>query len=153
MAIGARNMGASIIRHNRVTGIHQRPSGEWEVVTENGTIIAEHVVNAAGSYARMVSRMVGSDAPIFNTEHQYFITEPIPEFVERDEEIPVTRDPTASAYYRQEQKSALIGIYETAAAVGAWQTANNDPKWDSESELFDADFERVLPHFERVFER
>ncbi len=153
MAIGARNMGASIIRHNRVTDIHQRPSGEWEVVTEKGTIIAEHVVNAAGSYARMVSRMVGSDAPIFNTEHQYFITEPIPEFVERDEEIPVMRDPTASSYYRQEQKSALIGIYETAAAVGAWQTANNDPEWDSESELFDADFERVLPHFERVFER
>jgi dimethylglycine dehydrogenase len=80
MAIGARNMGASIIRHNRVTDINQRPSGEWEVVTEKGTIIAEHVVNAAGSYARMVSQMVGSDAPIFNTEHQYFITEPIPEF-------------------------------------------------------------------------
>jgi len=41
MAIGARNMGASIIRHNRVTDINQRPSGEWEVVTEKGTIIVE----------------------------------------------------------------------------------------------------------------
>ena len=30
--------------------------------------------------------MVGSDVPIWNTEHQYFITEPINEFVERHEE-------------------------------------------------------------------
>ena len=89
MAKGATKMGATIIRKNRVIDINLRPSGEWEVVTEKGTIIAEHVVNAAGCFARKVSQMVGSDVPIWNTEHQYFITEPIQEFIDREEEIPV----------------------------------------------------------------
>ncbi len=153
MAKGARDMGASIVRNNRVTDINLRRSGEWEVVTQQGAIIAEHVVNAAGCYARMVSQMVDSDAPIWNTEHQYFITEPIEEFIHRDEEIPVVRDPSASCYYRQEQKSALIGVYETAAAVGAWRDSGGLPAWDSQGELFQPDYDRVLPHFERVMER
>ena len=89
MAKGATKMGATIIRKNRVIDINLRPSGEWEVVTEKGTIIAEHVVNAAGCFARKVSQMVGSDVPIWNSEHQYFITEPIQEFIDREEEMPV----------------------------------------------------------------
>ncbi len=47
MAIGARNGGAEIYRRNRVLDIERRPSGEWEVVTEQGSIVCEHVVNAA----------------------------------------------------------------------------------------------------------
>jgi len=153
MAKVATNLGATIVKHTRVTDINLRPGGEWEVVTENGNIVCEHVVNAAGCYARKVSQMVGSDVPICNTEHQYFITEPIPEFVARDVEIPVMRDPSASAYYRQEQTSALIGIYETQQAIEAWPHQHGQPTWDSDSELFEADYERVLPHFEKVMQR
>ena len=153
MAKAATKLGATIIKHNRVTGIRARAGGEWEVETEKGSVVAEHVVNAAGCYARRVSQMVGSDAPVWNSEHQYFITEPIPEFVERDEEIPIMRDPQASCYYRQEQVSALIGVYETEAAVGAWRDSGGLPAWESESELFEADYDRVVPHFERVMER
>ena len=153
MAKAATNLGASIVKHTRVTDINLRPSGEWEVVTEKGSIVCEHVVNAAGCYARKVSQMVGSDVPFCNTEHQYFITEPIQEFIDRDEEIPVMRDPSASAYYRQEQNSALIGIYETQDATQAWPKQGGVPAWESDSELFEADFDRVLPHFEKVMER
>jgi dimethylglycine dehydrogenase len=153
MAKGATNMGATIVRKTRVTDINLRPSGEWEVVTEKGTIIAEHVVNAAGCFARKVSQMVGSDVPIWNTEHQYFITEPIQEFIDREEEMPVMRDPSASAYYRQEQNSALIGIYETEVATEAWRSTGGIPPWESDSELFDADYDRVMPHFSKVMER
>ena len=153
MAKGATDLGASIAKRNRVTDINLRPSGEWEVITEKGTIIAEHVVNAGGCYARKINQMVGLDAPVSNEEHQYFITEPIKEFVERDEEIPVMRDPSASAYFRQEQTSALIGIYETDIAVEAWRGNGGIPRWESESELFEADFDRVMPHFEKVMER
>ena len=51
-------------------------------------------------------------------KHTYLVTEPIKEFLERDEEMPVMRDPYPSAYYRQEQKSGLIGIYETEGFRG-----------------------------------
>ena len=44
MAKGARKMGATIVTGNRVLDIKQRKSGDWEVFTEQGTVIAEHVV-------------------------------------------------------------------------------------------------------------
>ena len=43
MARGATKLGASIERHNRVLNINLLPSGEWEVITEKGTVTAEIV--------------------------------------------------------------------------------------------------------------
>jgi dimethylglycine dehydrogenase len=153
LAKGARDMGASIILRNRVTDIKQRPGGEWEVVTEQGNVVCEHLVNAAGCYARQISRMAGTDAPIINMEHSYIVTEPIKEFIERDEEMPVMRDPYASAYFRQEQKAGMIGIYETANSQECWTHRGGWPEWDSESELFSGDLDRIGPFVERVLER
>ena len=48
MAAGARMGGAEIYLRNRVVDIGRRSDGAWDVITENGTIVAEHVVNAAG---------------------------------------------------------------------------------------------------------
>ena len=153
MAKGARRMGARIATHTRVTGITQRPSGDWEVETTNGAVRCEMVVNAAGCYARQVSRMAGTDIPITNMKHTYIVTETAPEFAARDEEMPVMRDPYPSAYFRQEQKSGLIGIYETANAAECWTHRGGLPEWDSENELFDADFDNLTPYIERVMER
>ena len=104
MARGATDQGVKIVRHNRVIDINRMPSGEWEVDTELGKVTCEIVVNAAGSFARQVSQMVGTDLPICNMEHHYIVTGAIQEFIDRDEEFPVMRDPYASAYIRQEQK-------------------------------------------------
>ena len=152
MARGARNMGARIVRHNRVIDINPLPSGEWEVVTENGVIVAESVVNAAGCYARQVAQMVGADLPICNIQHHYLVSGPIQEFIDREEEIPVMRDPYASAYLRQEQKSGLIGIYEHANLAEAWPPRGL-PEWEADSELFDDDLDRLMPWLERALER
>jgi len=153
LAAGARKFGAKIERFTRVLAIQAAPCGEWDVITDKGTVRCEHVVNAAGCYARQVSQMVGTDVPITNMEHHYLITEPIQEFIDSDVEMPVMRDPSASAYYRQEQKSALIGIYETHVGTEAWSHRGGWPEWSSESELFDADMDRILPYVEKVLER
>lgn len=155
MAAGARKLGATIHRHTLVTGTKQRPSGEWEVVTDRGTIVCEHVVNAAGCYADEVAKWAGLRAPIVNMAHQYFVTEPIQEFLDTDEEMPVVRDPYSSCYYRQEQKSGLIGVYETAPehAEICWDHRGGWPEWDSENELFDGDFDKSMTHLERALER
>ncbi len=152
MARGAINMGAKIERHNRVVDIKLLPSGEWEVITEKGNVIAEVVVNAGGCFARQVSQMVGSDMPLVNMEHHYVITGNVDEFVACDDEIPVIRDPRASAYIRQEQKSGLVGIYEHDAMTEAW-APNGFPPWDSDSELFPDDLERLMPWLGHAMER
>ena len=153
LARGARNMGAAIEVRNRVLDIKQRSSGEWEVITEQGNVVCEMVVNAAGCYARQISQMVGTDIPITNMQHTYIVTEPMQAFLDSDEEMPVMRDPYPSAYYRQEQKSGLIGIYETVDSQECWSHRGGWPEWDSENELFDPDFDNLTPFIERVMER
>ena len=122
------------------------------MVTEQGAVIAETVVNAAGCFARQVARMVGADLPIFNVQHHYLVSGPVPEFAERSVEIPVTRDPWASSYLRQEQESGLIGIYEGGGIAEAWQPGGLPP-WESDSELFADDLERLMPWLGRAMER
>ncbi|GAG20161.1 unnamed protein product, partial [marine sediment metagenome] len=97
--------------------------------------------------------MVGTDIPITNMKHAYMVTDTVPEFLERDEEMPVMRDPYPSAYFRQEQKSGLIGIYETVNSKECWTHRDGWPEWESENELFDADFDDLAPFIERTMER
>jgi len=152
MARGAKNMGATIVRHNRVTDIKAMPSGEWEVSTEKGTVTAEIVVNAAGCFARRVAQMVGADLPMCNMEHHYIVTGPVAEFTGHDEEMPVIRDPHASSYIRQEQNSAVVGIYEQIGMTEAW-APRGFPNWDSDSELFPEDLDRLMPWLGHAMER
>ncbi|HIK77627.1 MAG TPA: FAD-dependent oxidoreductase, partial [Gammaproteobacteria bacterium] len=152
MARGAKNMGASIERHNRVLDIKPMASGEWQVITEKGNVIAETVVNAAGCYARRIAQMVDRDYPIVNIQHHYIVTDVIEEFAQRDEEIQVIRDPRASSYLRQEQQSGLIGIYERKGMTEAW-APDGLPPWESDSELFSEDLERLMPWLQYAMER
>ena len=77
---------------------------------------------------------------------------PVAEFSARDEEIPVIRDPHASAYIRQEQKSGLVGIYEQVGMTEAW-APRGFPNWDSDSELFPDDLDRLMPWLGHALER
>ena len=152
LAKAARELGATVMRHNRVLEIARRPGGEWEVVTEQGSVLAEMVVNAAGCYARQVAAMVGADAPITNMQHHYVVTNPIPAFLERSGEIPVMRDSYTSGYFRQEQKSGLMGIYESTGLREAW-APRGYPEWEASNELFPDDLDRIAPWLERAIER
>ncbi len=146
----ARAQGARISRRNRVLAIDRRADGSFDVVTELGSVHAEHVVNAAGSYAHQVARMVGLSVPMANALHSYLVTEPVPEFADLDHELPVVRDDYLSGYVRQEQQAGLIGIYEQRNAEAAWP---DGPEWSLENPLFPADFDRIGFWLERAFER
>ena len=153
MAAGARQLGATLIRHTRVTGITRLPSGEFRVETDEGAVTCEHVVNAAGCYAREVGKWLGVDTPITNMEHQYLVTEPLAEFKDSPTELPVMRDPATAGYYRQEQKAGLVGIYEHTGAKEAWAARGGYPEWSSENELFEGDLDRIAPWLEKALER
>ena len=151
MAKGARMMGAQVKRHNRVTGITPKANAEFIVHTEQGDITAEHVVNAGGTYARQIGQWLGIDLPIANMLHHYLITENVPEFQDLDTELPVIRDDRmVSGYIRMEQKSGLIGIYEKANAASVWDEGT---PWTCENELFEPDYDRIMPWLENSMER
>ncbi len=151
LARGARMMGAKVMRRNRVTGIRRKTSGEFVVHTEQGDIVAERVVNAGGTYARQIGQWIGLDLPIANMLHHYLITDTVPEFSDLQTELPVVRDDRqVSGYVRMEQKSVLIGIYEKANAVSVW---DDGTPWQAENELFEPDYDRIMPWLENAMER
>ena len=111
-AKAARMAGAEIELRCPVLATTPRPDGSWDVVTEKGTIHAEHVVNAAGLWAREVGALAGLYLPLHPMEHQYLITEELPEVFERGEELPHVMDPEGESYLRQEGRGLCIGFYE-----------------------------------------
>jgi dimethylglycine dehydrogenase len=150
MAIGARQGGAEIYRHTRVVAVTPRPGGEWLVATDQGDIVAEHVVNAGGCFAPQVGAMVGVTVPVVNMVHQYLVTEPLPAVAALDREPPVVRDPRASCYYRLEGGGLLIGPYEMDEAQ-PWGLEGID--WSFDRALLPPDLTRLAPWLERAARR
>ena len=151
LAKGARQLGVKVIRRCRATNVTQQPNGEWLVETEQGSITCEHVVNAGGTYARQIGLWSGYDLPATSMTHHYFITDTVPEFQALDKELPVVRDDRlVSGYIRMEQKKGLIGIYEKANPNTVWE---DHCPWEAENELFEPDYDRVMPWLENAMDR
>ena len=151
MAAGARQLGAQIYRRTRVTDIQRLETGEWRVVTDQGDIVVEHVVNSAGSYADVVGGWTGHKVPIANMLHHYLITTPVRELIDFAPELPVVRDPYSHSYLREEGNGILIGPYETATAHLCWD--GGAPGWDFENELVAPELDRLTPWLEKAAER
>ena len=111
-AKAARLQGAEISLRNPVLELNPRADGGWDVVTQDGTIVAEHVVNAAGLWAREVGALAGLALPCLPMEHQYMVTDDIPEIYEREAEIPHVIDTEGESYLRQEGRGLVLGVYE-----------------------------------------
>ena len=151
LAAGARRRGVRIVRRCRATDIQRQTTGEWRVSTEHGDIACEHVVNAGGTYARQMGEWSGLLLPMTSMTHHYFVTDPVPEFAELDRELPVIRDDRkVSGYIRMEQKAGLIGIYEKENPNAVW--VDHCP-WEAENELFEPDYDRVMPWLENAMDR
>ena len=145
----AKKRGATVIEHNRVLELEAAPDRTWDVVTEKGTINAEHVVNAAGLWAKQVGRMVGLDLPVSPLEHHYLITETIPEVAALKTEMPMVVDLEGYTYMRQDQKGMLVGIYETHPQHWSMDGA----PWDYGVELLQENIDRISDELELVHRR
>ncbi len=138
-AKAARMGGATIETQCKVTETNQRPDGTWDVVTENGTIHAEHVVNAGGLWAREVGAMAGVYFPLHPMEHQYLVTDAIPEIYNLGRVHPQVMDPAGESYLRQEGRGLCIGFYEQPCRP--W--AVDGTPWDFGHELLPDDFDKI----------
>ena len=118
--------GAEIVLRNPVRELHPRPDGSWDVATAKGTVNAEYVVNAAGLWAREVGEMAGVYLPCHPMEHQYLVTDDLPEVYERDAELPHCMDPAGESYLRQEGRGLVIGMYEQRCELWAVEGTPED---------------------------
>ncbi|MDN5929143.1 MAG: FAD-dependent oxidoreductase [Hyphomicrobiales bacterium] len=150
-AKAARKLGAEIVLRNRVVELTQEPDGTWNVVTEQGTVKAEHVVNCGGLWAREVGRMVGLELPLLAMEHHYLLTEDIPEVMEFNKttgrEMIGVMDFKGEIYTRQERNGVLLGTYEKACKP--WSPV--ETPWSFGHELLVPDLDRIAPSLEVGF--
>ncbi len=150
---GARAAGAEINERTEVTGVASTPAGEWRVTTNQGDIIAEHVVCATGNYARQTGRMFGLNVPAIPVEHQYIIFEESPKLkayrAGGGRELAVLRESDQSYYLREERMGWILGPYERGAPA---RFADGVPDWFGKS-LFEGDIERLAPHVEAAVRR
>ena len=149
-AKAAKKLGASYHTHAAVIETNQRADGSWDVVTANGTIHAEHIVNAGGLWAREVGQLSGLNLPVQPMEHHYLITETIPQIAEREERLPAGIDYEGNMYFRQEGQGMLLGTYEPVATPWSVQgTPQNfghellEPQLDHIAERLELGFERI----------
>lgn len=149
-AKAARLAGAEIYRYTRVMDLKPTGRGSWRVITDKGEIEAEHVVNAAGLWAREMGAMVGAQLPLIPMEHHYLITDDLPELENLDRELPLILDLDAEIYLRQERKGMLVGVYEKEATP--W--ALNGTPWEyGETELLPPELDRLADALVRGYER
>jgi dimethylglycine dehydrogenase len=149
-AKAARRNGAEIYRRTKVEALNPRLDGSWTVVTDQGSIIAEHIINAGGLWAREVGFMAGVDLPVVAMEHHYLLTEPLPEILAARREMPLVLDLDGEIYMRQEGKGVLLGVYEKDATP--WSV--NGTPWDyGETELLPPNLDRLTDSLEKGFRR
>ncbi len=146
-AKAARQLGAEVYRFTRVTGLEPRADGSWRVMTDKGELVAEHVVNAAGLWAREVGRMAGLEIPVLAMEHQYLVTGDIPEVAASSTEMLHVIDFDGEIYMRQEGKGMLIGTYEREGVPWSPRVT----PWDFTHELLPPDLDRIAASLEVGF--
>ncbi len=151
-AKAARMGGASIETHCKVIETNQRADGTWDVVTEKGTIHAEHIVNAGGLWAREVGAMAGIYFPLHPMEHQYIVTDEVPmiaEIIDGGGEHPHVMDPAGESYLRQEGRGLCIGFYEQPCRP--W--AVDGTPWNFGHELLPDDFDKIEDSIDFAYKR
>ncbi|MCW1955158.1 MAG: FAD-dependent oxidoreductase [Roseobacter sp.] len=144
LARHARALGAEIRRFTPVTGLHQRPSGDWEVKTSTGTVVAGTVINAAGSNGARIAAMAGLHVPVVTLEHQYMVTSPLAALEEDTAIFPLIRDPDIRFYLRRERNALLLGSYAHEGRP-VWQ--DGVPQ-DFDHQLFADDIDGMMSVFE-----
>ncbi|QIE54319.1 FAD-dependent oxidoreductase [Pikeienuella piscinae] len=159
LAKGARDGGATILRHTPATGV-SRAGGEWIIHTPRGDIRAEIVVNAAGYQAQRVGEWFrpfgGRRVPMMVMSHQYMLTDEIEEIGawsrEAGRKLPLLRDVDSSYYLRQEKTGLNLGPYERNCRAH-WATPEDPIPEDFSFQLFPDDLERLEWHMEDAMAR
>ncbi|MBI3166496.1 MAG: FAD-dependent oxidoreductase, partial [Chloroflexi bacterium] len=146
LAAGAKMRGAKIFTGVNVEAIRLKDGKVSEVVTAQGTIRTEVVVNAAGMWGREVGKMVGLNLPVIPMAHLYIMTKPIEGVTNT---FPNLRDPDLLVYWREEVGGLITGGYERQPATFGMNGIPRDFKY----QLLAPDWERFTPLMENSIRR
>ena len=108
----SRELGVRFATDTAVQGIELRGGRVAAVRTSRGIVECENVINAAGSHAYHVAKLVGLELPIVPVRHEYFVSVPMAGL---HSELPVVRIPDIGLYVRADNQGLLVGGWEEQA--------------------------------------
>ncbi len=146
LAKGARMQGVKIVTGVSATGVTQSGGKITGVVTDQGTIACEFVVNCAGMWARQFGETHGVVIPNQAAEHYYLITEAIKDI---RSDWPVLEDPSHYGYFREEGGGLMVGLFEPESA--AWKV--DGIAQDFSYGEIEPDWDRMGPYLEKCMSR
>jgi len=146
LAAGAKSRGAKFLTNTRVLSITVQNNQVTEVITDQGAIKTDVVINAAGLWGNDIARMVGLTLPIIPMAHLYLITKPI---AGQPHTLPTMRDPDNLVYFREEVGGLIAGGYERQPAP--WGLDGVPPDWNYK--LLEPDWDRFTPLMENAIKR
>ena len=146
LARGARMHGANIIEGVRVTGFEMDGARIKAILTTQGRIACDTVINCGGQWAREIGAMAGINVPLQPVKHQYIVTEKIDGLAT---DVPTIRDPDRRTYFKEEVGGLVMGGYEPDPI--AWTTG--DIPRPFEFQLFDDDWDHFAQHLEQAIAR
>jgi 4-methylaminobutanoate oxidase (formaldehyde-forming) len=147
MAKGAKALGARVIEGVTVTGVETKRGRVTAVLTDQGRIETEIVVNAAGMWARQLGALNDVCIPLQAAEHYYLITDAVPGM---DKNLAVIEDPERYGYYRPEGDGMLVGLFEPVGApwsldgvADSFAFGTMPPDWDRVGPYLGSALERI----------
>ena len=146
LAKGARSFGVNIIEGTKVTNIDKANSQVKGVMTTEGFIECEYIVNAAGMWAHEIGKKAGVAVPLHACEHFYIVTENISDLKPN---LPVLRVPDESAYYKEDAGKILLGCFELKSKPWGMDGISEDFEFDTLPD----DFEHFEPILEKAIKR
>lgn len=112
---GARQLGAQCLEGVQVLDVLDNGKRVTGVVTDQGQIATDFVVNCAGMWSRNLGLKSRVNIPLHAAEHYYAVTDKH-DLITPD--LPVLRDHDKCAYYREDAGGLLVGAFEKSAI--AW---------------------------------
>jgi sarcosine oxidase, subunit beta len=107
----ARALGVRLLRATPAIGIGIAGGRVAGVLTPQGHISCDVVVNAAGSWAGEVAALAGLQVPVRPYRRCVYMTEPFPSI---PDPLPLTIDVGSGFYMRKEQQNILFGMANPA---------------------------------------
>jgi sarcosine oxidase subunit beta len=121
----ATKLGATCLGNIEVTGLQVESGAITGVHTNQGSIAAPLVLNAAGPWAAPIGKMAGVDIPIIPVRRQIVTTTPLAGI---PADFPFVIDFAKSLYFHREGEGLLTGMSNPDQAPGFDQ--NVDPEWE-----------------------
>jgi 4-methylaminobutanoate oxidase (formaldehyde-forming) len=141
LASAARELGARVLTHRRVTGLELRPDGAIKAVrTEAGPIETEVVIVAGGIWGPQIAAMAGAFVVSTPVDHQHAALLAVTGH-ELPHDMPCFRDPDNLVYGKAEAGGMVLGGYELNP-VARWV---DGVPWDHAGDSLPPDQSRFEP--------